>query len=137
MRIEAVSLLQFSAQNWYNITSAKFFWSEQIIRLAQIQGVGKQSIPLRETENNLWHFSSLTDFSSHRQIAVFLSHSLAQGILSALAEVTKTLSWASHLRGEVIGQGGFLPGLGSLYEGHFIICAGGTGEVRWDIPKGL
>lgn len=88
MRIEAVRLLQFSAQNWYNVTSAEFFGSEQIIRLAQIQGVGKQSIPLRETENNLWHFSSLTNYL-HRQIAVFLSHSLAQGI---------SLPWLKSLR---------------------------------------
>lgn len=75
--------------------------------------MGKPTIPLRETENNLWRFSSLTNYL-HRQIAVFLSHSLAHGI-SALAEVTKTLSWALNLREEVIGQGGFLPGLGSLY----------------------
>lgn len=60
MGIDAVRLLKFSAQNGYIckvvflFCFVLFFQSEQIIRLAQIQVMGKPTIPFRETENNLW-----------------------------------------------------------------------------------
>lgn len=62
-RREVARLFWVLGQNWCNITSAKSFWSKQIKSLAQIQGLGKQTIPRGETTNDLWHFFSLSQMT--------------------------------------------------------------------------
>lgn len=41
LRVEAIGSLESLAQNWHGVTSATFYFSKQVTRSAQIQGVGK------------------------------------------------------------------------------------------------